>query len=275
MKKIGFIGYGAMGSMIIRGILRSGVLEESQMVLASRTENKLDDLKESYPEFEIVPHNGIVAEKSQKIFLFVNTGNVKEVLGEIIPHISVKTHIIYIAAGLTMKNIAQIFPGKISKVIPTLTSEVNQGISLVAHNQQVTGKDAEFVEKIFKSIGRVKMVNEDEFGLGTDLTSCAPALISLILMKFAESAQKRGIFTSQEVDEMVTETLYGTAKLLYEKDMNFEDVITRVATKGGITEEGLKVLNRELTPIFDQLFESTLRKYEKVETELNEQYMGK
>lgn len=269
MEKIGFIGYGAMGSMIVRGILRSGVLEESQMILATRTESKFTDLKESYPEVETAPNNIIVAEKSQKIFLLVNTGMVKEVLEEIIHHTSVETHIIYIAAGLSMENLEQVFPGKISKVIPSLTSEVNQGVSLVAHNQQVTNEDAEFVEKIFNAIGKVKMVNENEFGLGADLTSCAPAFISFIMMKFAETAQKRDIFTREEVEEMVTETLYGTAKLLHEKDMNFEDVITRVATKGGITEEGLKVLDRELTPLFDKLFQSTLKKYEKVETELN------
>ena len=210
-----------------------------------------------------------MAEESQKLFIFVNTGMVQEVLGEIADIISFKTHIIYIAAGLTIENIENIFPGKISKVIPSLTSQVNQGISLVAHNQQVTVEDAEFVDKIFNSIGKVKHVNNNEFGLGTDLTSCAPAFISLIMMKFAQTALKRDVFTKEEVEDMVTETFYGTAKLLYEEDMNFEDVIVRVATKGGITEEGLKVLDAELGPTFDRLFNSTLKKYEKVENDLN------
>jgi pyrroline-5-carboxylate reductase len=71
---------------------------------------------------------------------------------------------------------------------------------------------------------------------------------------------------------MVTETLYGTAKLLQEKDMGFEDVINQVATKGGITEEGLKVLEEKILPIFDEIFEITLKKYEITEKELNNQY---
>ena len=53
MEKIGFIGYGAMGSMIIRGILRSGVLEESQMIITTRTMSKLADLQKSYPDVGI------------------------------------------------------------------------------------------------------------------------------------------------------------------------------------------------------------------------------
>jgi pyrroline-5-carboxylate reductase len=269
MEKVGFIGYGAMGSMIIRGFLRSGVLDESQMIITTRTMSKLATLTESYPEVEIAPNNITLAERSQKLFILVNTGMVKGVLGEIIDHVSVKTHIIYISAGLTIQNLEKIFPGKISKVIPSLTSEVNEGMSLIAHNQQVTFEDAKFVENIFKTISKVKIVNENEFGLGADLTSCGPAFISFIMMKFAETALERDIFTTEEVEEMVTETLYGTARLLHEKDLKFEDVINQVATKGGITEEGLKVLDLELSPLFEKLFESTLKKYEKVEKELN------
>ncbi|BDZ69859.1 pyrroline-5-carboxylate reductase family protein [Methanobacterium petrolearium] len=272
MEKIGFIGYGAMGSMIIRGILRSGVLKESEMIISTRSLNKLSDLQKSHPEIEIAQSNKTVAEKSQKIFLFIKTGQVKESLEEINDHTSVNTHIICIAAGLTIENIEKVFPGKISKVIPSLTSEVNEGISLVAHNLQVTPEDAEFVEKIFQSIGEVKIVNEKEFPIATNLTSSAPAFISFIIMKFTESALEHDIFTRKEAEEMVTETLYGTAKLLQEKDLTFEDVIRQVATKGGITEEGLKVLDQGLTPLFDELFASTLKKYEKVETQLDNEY---
>jgi len=272
MGKIGFIGYGAMGKMIIHGILESGVLEESEMIITTRTLNKLVDLQESYPGVEIAQDNKSVAKKSSKLFLFVNTGNVKEVLEEIMDHLSVKTNIIYIAAGLTMENVEKVFPGKISKVIPTLTSEVHDGISLVAHNSQVTLEDAEFVEKIFKSIGEVKIVQEEEFTLGTNLTSSAPAFIAFIMMKFTESALKHDIFTREEAEEMVTETLYGTAKLLQKKDMAFEDVISQVATKGGITEEGLTVLDQGIAPLFDELFSTTLRKYDQLETRLNKEY---
>jgi pyrroline-5-carboxylate reductase len=272
MKKIGFIGYGAMGSMIIREILSSGVLEESEIILTTRTLHKLKDLAESYPGVEIAPDNITVAIKSRKIFLFVNTGRVKELLEEIKDHISLNTHIIYIAAGLNMENVGKIFPGKISKVIPSLTSEVNEGISLVAHNLQVGEDDAEFVEETFKVMGDVKIVEEDQFGLGANLTSSAPAFISHIMMKFTESALKNDGFTQKEAEEMVIETLYGTAKILHSTDLTFQDVITRVATRGGITEEGLNVLDHELPSVFDELFENTLKKYEKLETELDNKY---
>jgi pyrroline-5-carboxylate reductase len=272
MEKIGFIGYGAMGSMIIRKILSSGVLEESEIILTTRTLHKLKNLAESYPGVEIAPDNITVASKSRKLFIFVNTGRVKELLEEIKGHLSLNTHIIYIAAGLTMENVEKIFPGKISKVIPSLTSEVNEGISLVAHNLQVEEEDAEVVEEIFKAMSKVKLIKEDQFGLGANLTSSAPAFISLIMMKFTESSLKEGGFTRKEAEEMVIETLYGTAKILHNTDLTLQDVIKQVATRGGITEEGLKVMDGELPSIFDELFENTMEKYEKLETELDKEY---
>ena len=272
MEKIGFIGYGAMGSMIIRKILSSGFLEESEIIITTRTLHKLKNLRESYPGVEIAPDNITVAIKSRKLFIFVNTGGVKDLLEEIKDHLSLNTHIIYIAAGLTMENVGKIFPGKISKVIPSLTSEVNEGISLVAHNLQVKKNDSEFVEETFKSMGKVKIIKEGQFGLGANLTSSTPAFISHILMKFTESALKNDGFTQKEAEEMVIETLYGTANLLHNTDLTLQDVITRVATRGGITEEGLKVLDRDLPSVFDELFENTLEKYEKLETELDNEY---
>ena len=272
MEKIGFIGYGAMGSMIIRKILSSGFLEESEIIITTRTLHKLKNLRESYPGVEIAPDNITVAIKSRKLFIFVNTGGVKELLEEINDHLSLNTHIIYIAAGLTMENVGKIFPGMISKVIPSLTSDVNEGISLVAHNRQVEEDDAEFVEEIFKAMSKVKIIKEDQFGLGANLTSSAPAFISHILMKFVESALKNDGFTRKEAEEMVIETLYGTAKILHSTDLTFQDVITMVATRGGITEEGLNVLDHELPSVFDELFENTLEKYEKLEIKLDKEY---
>ena len=47
---------------------------------------------------------------------------------------------------------------------------------------------------------------------------------------------------------------------MLEKEMSFGDVVTRVATKGGITEEGTKVVYEMFPETADKLFENTLEK---------------
>ena len=269
MTKIGFIGYGSMGSMIIEGFLSSEVVKPDEVIVSNRTKSKLDDIKKEYPEIEITDNNAYLAGKCHKIFIFVGTSAVKEVIKEMEDKLSENSHITYIAAALTIANVKSVFPGKITKVIPSLTSKVNEGISLICHDEKVTEEDADFVNNLFSSISDVKIVEEENFEAGSDLTSCAPAFIAEIFMKFAEAGAKNSNFTPAETQDMIINTLYGTAKLLHEGNMGFEEVISRVATKGGITEEGVKILEKELPDTFDKLLKTTLAKNKKIKDELN------
>jgi pyrroline-5-carboxylate reductase len=47
---------------------------------------------------------------------------------------------------------------------------------------------------------------------------------------------------------------------MLEKGMSFEDAVARVATKGGITEEGTKVIYDLFPQAADMMFEKTLEK---------------
>lgn len=272
MAKIGFIGYGSMGSMIMDGFLSSKVLKPDEIIISTRTTGKLDGIKKEYPQIETTDNNAYLAGKCGKIFLFVGTSAVKEVIKEMKSKLSKDSHIIYIAAALTIASVKSVFPGKITKVIPSLTSNVNEGVSLICHNEKVTGHEANFVNNLFNSIGDVKIVEEENFEAGADLTSCAPAFIAEIFMKFAEISAQNSNFTKDEAEDMVIKTLYGTAKLLYKGNMSFEEVISRVATKGGITEEGVKILEKELPDTFDELFKTTLNKHKKIKEKLDEEY---
>ncbi len=54
----------------------------------------------------------------------------KSVLEEIKEFTSENTHIVYISAALTMDKVKGIFNGKITKVMPSLTSKVLEGSNI-------------------------------------------------------------------------------------------------------------------------------------------------
>ncbi len=272
MKKIGFIGYGSMGKVIINGFLFSRALKQDEVIISTRTESKLDELKNDYPEIEIVSDNCITASKSNLLFLLVGTSDVKDVLEEINEFRSENTHIVYISAALTMENIEGVFNGKITKVMPSVTSQVLEGVSLICHNPAVTNNEAEHINALFSSIGEVKIIDEVDFDVGADIKSCSPAFMARICMEFANTASNHSGFSREETEEMVIKTLYGTSKLLYEKNMGFEHLISSVATEGGITEAGLKVIEAEIPEIFNKLFSTTIKKHEIIKRELKEHY---
>lgn len=88
---------------------------------------------------------------------------------------------------------------------------------------------------------------------------------NLIFEELLNSSLRHNSNLSQEdMKEMIIRTLFGTSKLFIEKNMDFEKIIQRVATKGGITEEGVKIFKLWLPETFDEMFEVTLAKRETV-----------
>jgi pyrroline-5-carboxylate reductase len=274
MFELGVIGYGSMGNMLVNGFLAKDALSQDQIVVSTRTRSKLDGLKKRWPDVTVADDNRALARQSKAILIAVKPGDVKAVLDEIVDRMPKDAHLILISAGVTMENAGKIFQGKISKVIPSMTMEVGEGIALACHNDQVEAADAEKIEKWFGSIGTVKRLEEWNFEVAGDLTSCAPGLLAAIAQEFVRAGLRHGSLTKEEAEQMVIASFYGTAKLICEKGMDFDEVISRVATPGGITEEGVKVLRNGLPATFDRVFDRTMEKQEVVKKAIKEQFDG-
>ena len=255
MDKIGFIGYGSMGKMIVNGFISSNIIKPCEMAISTRNMDKLDELKIKYPDIEIVANNTLLANKCSKIFLMVNTTELINVLKEIKANLSSDSHIIYISAGMGIEKLETIFPGKITHFIPSLTGKVAKGVNLISHNKKVDDHDMDFINNTLKSLGQTKIIPEKDMALATIITSCFPAFVTFFCKKFAEEAALNGNFSQKEVDNMIKSTLEGTSLLLLR--MDFDDVILRIATKKGITEAGLKVMDEKLPELLKELFEVT------------------
>lgn len=261
-----------MGSMLVDGQINSNHFRQEEVIVFTQTPQKLVTLKERYPNIGIAGSNIEVVEKSDVIVICVKPLSVKSVLEEVKGALTESKHIVSIAAGVTIDNLESLFAGKITKVIPSLTSEVKKGISLVCHNRLVGPNDANLVENVFGAISTIKLIKEENFEAGSDLTSCAPGMFAAIFREFVEAGVRHSTLTREECEQMVIATLYGTAEILYRQGMGFEEMVERVATKGGITEEGVKVLQGELPNVFNNVFHYTLAKNEQIKKSLNREF---
>lgn len=272
MGKIGFVGFGNMGSTMIRALLRAGAISENNVMIFTRTKEKLKSFMEDYPNAEIAKSLSDLCSKCERVFICTGTKEVKSVLIELINYLSDNAHIITIAGTLEMRCLESIFKGRITKIMPTMISEVQEGVTLVYHNQKALIEDKKFIKKAFKKIGVIKEIREEQFDLAADLTSCSPAFYAAILNNLIETAKKHGDFKADELNDLILPTFYGTAKLLFETKTDFDELISKVATKGGISEEGVKILDRDLPKIFDELFNVTLTKRKNTKKQMREQY---
>jgi pyrroline-5-carboxylate reductase len=266
-RKIGIIGYGNMGKMIFSKFAQSTIVDGGNLFVANRTYEKIKSLNDMYPKITICKNNTDVARNVDMFFICVKPLEIKNVLQEIVRDIKDDSHIISLNGSVLFNQMEQICMNKkISKVIPSVTAEINHSITLVCHNNFVGEDEKNNLKELLECFGTVVAVPEAEIGMGSELTSCMPGFIAAIFKVITDGAGKHTAINKNAIIEMVIETLYGTGKLLLEKRMTFEDLIDRVATKGGITEEGTKVIEEKLPKIIEEMFIKTLEK-RKVTTE--------
>jgi pyrroline-5-carboxylate reductase len=267
----GFVGYGNMGSTLLNGLIEYGAINPEEVIVTNRTIGKLEGLKQAFPEVRIVSSCAEMA-KADIIFLCVRTGEIRAILEEMGPVLGSDAHIVTINGGLQIKNLERIFEGKITKAIPSMTLGSGRGVTLLCHNDKVDPVSAQRIETLFLWVGLIEIIREDQFEVAADLTSCAPAFIADIVQRFAEAGAKYSDLGEETARRLVVETLLGTALTLSSEEFTLEGLKSTVATKGGITEQGLAVLDREMPLIFDQVFEATLSKHVKVKGEVTRQF---
>jgi pyrroline-5-carboxylate reductase len=272
MKTVGFIGYGQMNSMLTEGFLQADVLKPEQVVIATRTLEKALLLKDQYPGVRVSTNNREVAKVADIIIIGVRPLEVAGVVREICDIRSDEIHIVSIAACITTDDISRLYPGAVTRILPSICSSVGEGISLCYHHLTVNQEQAIFVQDLFSSVSTVKLVDETLFEAVGDLTSCGPALLSKIFIEFAQAGSRHSSLTVQECLEMVVSTAFGTTLMLQERT-ELKDLISMVATPGGITEEGVKILEEDLPPVFNRVFETTLAKYDLVKSRAVEDYL--
>jgi pyrroline-5-carboxylate reductase len=261
MTHYGFIGTGSMGSMLIRKFVSTGMIPPTYISASSKTGVSAQALADR-TGISAPGSNTEVAEHAGVLFLCVKPAGVREVLAEVHGVLQRDVLVVSIAAGITLAELAA-WAGpraRIVRVIPAVTAEQEAGVSLVAWGRGVTAEDKTLVLSLFNAIGTAVETEEKDFELYADLTSCAPAFIAAMMRDYAAAAVRTGAVEPAVAEMLIRKTLAGTALVLEDGETGFDELIRRVATKGGITEEGVKVLSARMPAVFDEVLRATEEK---------------
>lgn len=255
--KVGIIGYGSMGRMLTERLLQSGLVQGEDLLVTNRTQEKLAPIRGicCLPE-----NNCALAAASDVVLLCVKPGDLPAVLGEIAPALREETLAVSLNANIRFSALEAVTRRKIAKVVPSVTAEVGKSQTLVCYNDLVPEEDKAVLCGLLACMGDVYELREEEMGMGSELVSCMPGFIAAIFDTVCAAAGRHIPFSEEQIHRMVLRTLDATGTLMVEKEMSFSEVVRRVATPGGITEEGTKVICEAFPDIADKIFEVTLAK---------------
>ena len=253
--KVGIIGYGSMGKMLLWKFAESGI-DKSDLFVSNRTAAKAEEAK----EIAQVVGAKELAKACDITFVCVRPVDLKTVLEEIKDSVKEGALTVSLNGSISFELIHKVIDGKTAKVIPSLTAEIARSQTLVCFDGKAEEQDKANLKQLLSCIGDVIELPENEMGMGSELVSCMPGFIASIFDVICTSAQKHTDIPQEQIVKMVLQTMSATGDLMLQKDMTFEDVVTRVATPGGITQEGTKVVYEGFPTTADMLFDKTLEK---------------
>lgn len=264
--KVGVIGYGSMGKMLLEKLSLNSNLIDGKLYVANRSYEKIADLAK---EYHVCHSNQEIAKEVDILFICVRPIDMKNVLEEIKTTLREEQMIVSLNGSITFEQIESVCKNKVVKAIPSVLAEINKSQTLLCCNALVNEQDKVTIKDLLSGIGSVIELPESEMGMGSELVSCMPGFIAAIFNEICLSTQKHTSIATEKIVQMVLNTMIGTGQLMIENDHSYQEVITRVATKGGITEEGVKVIQESFPQVSDSIFEKTLEK--RRQTALNAQ----
>lgn len=260
--RVGFIGTGSMGSLLIDSFIRSGALTSDSVYANNRTRLKVERLAQDHPGLNIADSCADVVNSCDIIFICVKPKEFKRVIDEIGTKVNEQQVIVSITSPVLVKDLEAHLPCKIAKIIPSITHSVFAGPSLCIFGSRITALDREVLESLMRSISCPIEIEEDFTRVSSDLTSCSPAFVSFLLEKMADAAHEETGISKESAMFLISQMVAGLGKLVTEGGFTLRSLQERVAVPGGITRDGLKLLDEELNGAFNKLIQATHAKYE-------------
>lgn len=242
-KKIGIIGLGNMGHAILRGLICSGTARKSGIIGYDCDASKCRAAKREFG-ISIAASVTQLAGRSDVVLIAVKPQNTAPVFEKLSVSGGGKLFM-SIAAGIKTGKIEKALGGgpRVIRVMPNTPALVGEGISAICKGRYATGPDVKIAHEIFSSVGETVLLNERYFDLVTAISGSGPAYFFYLKEALIEAAVRLGM-DKTTAKRLVSKTAFGAARLLIETGHEPEVLRKRVTSKGGTTEQAIKVLDK-------------------------------
>lgn len=249
MEIIGIIGYGNMGQAIA-----ASLKSKYNIFVFDKDKSKISDME----KIRLAPSASYLAKSVEKIILSVKPQDFSGLLEEI-KELTVDKLVISIAAGIPTSYIESFLKkARVIRVMPNLALKINKGMTCISKGESANAEDLQFTVDLFQPMGKTLIVEEERMNAVTSISASAPAFFyelikgrSLSEVKiyakeiFVPALQKAAMefgFNSEEAKLLAVTTAEGSIAFMDSVDSPLEELIDKIASKGGTTEAGLKVL---------------------------------
>ena len=242
-RSLAVIGVGNMASAIIAGIVSSDI-KLSNIILYDSNTSQYDKLNSGTIPYIYAGSISDAVRLADCVLLSVKPQNYNDVLSEISKIDGCEGKIyISIGAGISSDSVSEALNNAcVIRVLPNVPMFIGKGVSVICQNPLVSTDDFEFVCAIFRSAGSVLIIDECEMNRIIGVTSSSPAYVFKFINAIYQGALSQGL-PDRDLLNAICDTVIGSALMLKSSSDTPEELISRVASKGGTTEQALLKLD--------------------------------
>jgi pyrroline-5-carboxylate reductase len=233
------IGCGNMAGAMLEGWLAAGA--DPRLITVVRPSGRAPApgirTLTALPEDE-VPAVVLLGVKPQKL---------AEVAPTVAPALEAETILVSILAGTPLAALRTLFPAprNVVKAMPNLPVSLGKGVTELHTDAKSDEAAKAGVERLMSALGHVEWLEDERlFAVASALTAAAPAFLYRFLDALAAAGRELGLPADQAA-RLAAAMAAGSAALAEGSRDSPEALARRVASPGGTTEAGLRVLDAE------------------------------
>jgi len=240
--KIGIIGVGNMATAIFESLVKSECQSPKSIFLYDIAIDKTLELSKTHG---VNVANSIteIAQSCDVIILAVRPYVLETVFDEL-SEVLTNQIIFSVAVGITLDKLETLAKKDVTivRTMPNIGAMIGSSITSYCVNKEVSRNESIIIDTFLNSFGTAVEIFEEKFDEFTALCGSSPAFY----LEIMDSMINYGLlheFTYEDTVKMVSESLIMSGKLLQQSTLKPQELIRQIATPGGTTEAGLKVLS--------------------------------
>ncbi len=202
-----------------------------------------------------IAHHASIADwaaaggRAEYVMIATKPQQFAEVAAALAGQMAPTTHIISIMAGVSLADTAGALPGAAAyaRLMPALPVRVGAGVMVLtlAAGGAAPAHLAATTAQLAAPLGTVvELADDGQMDLVTAFTGSGPAFVMRLIEAYAAAGERLGLSTDQALT-LANQTFGGTSALLSSGPTPPGEWVNRVASKGGMTQAGLDVLDAE------------------------------
>lgn len=241
MAKIGFIGMGNMGFVILQGLLK--LYRPEDLLFTDVNQERMETVKKQ-TGVDFVESNAECANQSRIVVLAVKPQYYDAVLKNIKYAVKPEQIVISIAPGITIDSLVKkLGDGKrIVRAMPNTPALLGEGMTGVTYDRGLfTEEEEQEIRAFFQSFGRMEYVEERLMSAVVCASGSSPAYVYMFIEALADSAVRYGL-PRDKAYEFAAQTVKGAAEMVLQTGKHPGELKDMVCSPAGTTIAGVAAL---------------------------------